>query len=117
MYSMAGGGVSRAICWEREGEPESQQGEEGGRLEGGVATEGTAVVMYSGSTKCGFGLPKYHRNRSKVFDQYLYYSSMLVAGSVWTLTYTPKGYNISDQVALGRYGYLFVAGVELGIEE
>ena len=48
---MAGGGVSRAICWEREAEPEAQQGEVCWRLEM-VAAEGTAVVFYSESTKC-----------------------------------------------------------------
>lgn len=34
VYSMAGGGVSRAICWEAETESGAQQGEGCGRLEG-----------------------------------------------------------------------------------
>ena len=59
-FSMAGGGVSRAICWEGEAESEARQGEGCGRLEG-LAAEGSAVAWKSWNAI--YGLPKYHCSR------------------------------------------------------
>lgn len=76
MYSLAGGGVSRAIFWEREAEPEAQQGEGCGHLEI-VEAEGTAGRNLQREHEMLLGLPKYHRNRSSFVFMNVYIRELL----------------------------------------